>query len=124
MKLEFKELIELMDKNLKKCPFVREKNIETYKKNIIEEANEVMESIEKKDYKNLKEELGDLLWDVITLAHIAEKEGHFKASEIMRSSIEKMKRRKPFLLTDEDVNHEEATKIWLEAKEREKHDRT
>ena len=93
MKDAFDELISAIQRCHEKCPWIKEQTVEKHGKEVLSEAKEVVEAIEKKDYENLKEELGDLLWDTITLALLAEKEGLFKAKEIMDVVISKMKRR-------------------------------
>ncbi len=121
MKDEFEEFIDLIEKNLDKCPWIKNQKLEDCKKEILEEANEIAQAIDNKDYENLKEELGDLLWDVVVTAYIAENKGLFEAKEIMKSVKEKIKRRKPFLLEEnKDISLKEAKRMWVEAKEKEK----
>jgi uncharacterized protein YabN with tetrapyrrole methylase and pyrophosphatase domain len=121
MRSEFEEFIDLIEKNLKRCPWAKDQDIESHKGELLSEAKEVIEAIEKKDYQNLKEELGDLIWDTVMMAYLAEKEGHFKSGEIMKSIKEKIKRRKPYILKEgNNISIEEANKIWNKAKEKEK----
>ena len=120
MKESFDEMLDAMRKNIKHCKWVKEHNVESYAKEIIDEANELKEAIDKKDFENLKEEIGDLLWDLFTLALIAERDNLFNAKEPIRLIIEKMKRRKPYIFTGEDVAIEKAKEIWKKAKENEK----
>ena len=120
MKDEFEEFIDLIEKNLARCPWIKEKNIDSYKDELLSEAKEVVQAIENKDFENLKEELGDLIWDTVMLAHIAEKEGHFKSKEIIQSIKEKIKRRKPYILKENNLSIKEANEIWHRAKEKEK----
>ena len=118
MKDEFEEFIDLIERNLDRCPWIKKKTVEDYKKEILNEAQEVMQA---QNNENLQEELGDLFWDVVVLAYLAEKEGRFKASEIIKTVKEKMKRRKPFLLGEKkELDLEECKKIWYEEKEKEK----
>lgn len=121
MKKEFDEFVDLIEKALDRDPWTKKRNLEISKEEILEEAKEVAEAIDKKDYKNLKEELGDLLWDVVVTAYLAERDGHFKSGEIVKSIKEKMKRRKPFIVGEKrEISREEAKRAWFEAKEKEK----
>ncbi len=120
MKEKFDEMLDAIEKNLTNCPWAKNITAKEYHKEILEEANEVREAWEKKDYENLKEELGDLLWDVIMFTKLCEKEGHFESKQIMESVIQKMKRRKPFIFENRTVSLEEGRKIWNEAKRSEK----
>ncbi len=123
MKNEFPSFIDFIEDNFKKCPWTGSRKIEDFKKEVIDEANEVAKAIDNKDYDNLKEEIGDLLWDTITLAKIAEKEGHFNSEDILKEIKKKINRRKPYLETGEKVTVEEAVEIWKKVKEQEKADK-
>lgn len=114
---QFKELLEAIKKNMIYCPWVKEQNIESYKEEIISEVKEISKAVSEKDYENLKEELGDLLWDTLAMILIAERDGYFKAKEVVNSIIRKMKKRKPYIFEKKQVTMEEATKIWKEAKQ-------
>ena len=82
MKDKFQELIELIEKSLEKDLWFKERNLEEHKKELLSEAKEVVMAIDKKDYTNLKEELGDLLYDVLIASFIAQRDGFFKKEEI------------------------------------------
>lgn len=116
----FRELIDALRKCKSNCPWTRKQTPETYAHQIVGEVEEVMEAIKKGDSQNLKEELGDVLWDVLMVAHLAEDKGLFKVEEIITNVIEKMKRRKPYVFEGKEVTVEEAKRIWVEVKEREK----
>ena len=75
------------------------------------------------DRDNLKEELGDLLWDVVMCALLAERSGHFAAHEVFDGVVAKMRRRKPFVFDGTAVTAEDAKRIWAAAKAREKETR-
>jgi len=122
MRESFDEMLDAMRKNLKHCGWTKERTVEGYVDEIISEANELKEAIEKKDYENLKEEIGDLLWDTFTLALIAERDGLFNAKDSVKSIVEKIKRRKPQIFTGENLTREEALERWKKAKEEEKND--
>lgn len=124
MKESVDEFLDAVDKSVKNCPWTIKQPLQTYVDGVIEEANEIKQAIEKKDYENLKEEIGDLLWDAIILAHLAQRDGHFDTKEVLQSAIKKMKHRKPYIFTGEKVTVEEAQQIWKDAKAEEKNGST
>ncbi|MCX8200150.1 MAG: adenylyltransferase/cytidyltransferase family protein [Candidatus Micrarchaeota archaeon] len=113
-------LFSLAGLNARRCPWCKERTPDEYVKALESEVNEVKDAIAKRDYRNLKEELGDVVWDALVLAHICEKEGLFKGDDVLEGIIRKIERRKPWLASGKKVTIEEAAKIWEEAKRREK----
>ena len=102
------------------CPWTSNQTVESYAQQILGEAQEVQLAVQNKDMENLKEELGDVLWDTLMVAHIAQDAGYFKVEDIMDNVIAKMKRRKPYVFEDRHVPIEEAKKIWYDVKAQEK----
>lgn len=100
----FQELVDIVRRLRVECPWDREQNHDTIKVNTLEEAYEVVEAIDMKDYDELKKELGDLLLHVIFHSLIAEKEGTFKLNEVIDSIKEKLIRRHPHVFGDVEVN--------------------
>ena len=82
----------------------------------------MMQALQKKDYQNLKEELGDVLFDLAHVCFLAEKEGLFTMQDVFETINHKIKRRKPYLLAAEHqlITKEEDRRIRLEVKEMEK----
>ena len=115
------------------CPWDREQTHGSLKAPVIEEAAEVLCGInilEKTgDADNLKEELGDLLLQIVMHAQIAEEEGLFTMDDVIRTVTEKMIRRHPHVFGNEHIdtsgavlnrweeikNQEKAGKEWTEA---------
>ena len=64
------------------CPWDRKQTAESLKKSLLEECNEALEAIDKKDDENLCEELGDVLLVVGMIARIKEEEGKFNISDV------------------------------------------
>ena len=120
MENSFKELIDALKKCKDNCPWTKKQTVESYAHQVADEAQEMMEALEKKDYVNLKEELGDILWDVLMVAHLAEDEGLFKVKGVMDGIVDKIKRRKPYIFEGKNVTIEEARRIWKEVKAKEK----
>ena len=107
------------------CPWDREQTHGSLKAPVIEEAAEVICGIniyEKTgNAENLKEELGDLLLQVVMQAQIAEEEGIFTLDDVVRSINEKMIRRHPHVFGNEKVTGSaEVLANWEEIKKREK----
>ncbi|MBK1650249.1 nucleoside triphosphate pyrophosphohydrolase [Rhabdochromatium marinum] len=79
----------------------------------LEEAYEVAESIELDDMLELREELGDLLYQVAIYARMAEEQGHFDFADVIESIAEKMIRRHPHVFGDATfASEEEARASW------------
>lgn len=105
------------------CPWDKEQTHESIKKNIIEEAYEVVEAIEKKDKDLLKEELGDLLLQVALQSQIAEEAEDFDFEEVAEEIGSKIIRRHPHVFKREEfeaLTPEEVKKLWEQIKNEEK----
>lgn len=95
MKQDFNELVRLMRRLRGKggCAWDREQKISSFTTHLKNESDEVLKAIRKKDYENLKEELGDLLWNIIFISQIAREEGLFDIHDVMAEIREKIIRR-------------------------------
>ena len=107
------------------CPWDREQTHASLKKPCIEEAAEVVCGInileQTGDADNLKEELGDLLLQVVMHARIAEEEGYFTMDDVIQGIIDKMVRRHPHVFGDAVADDSGAVlKKWDEIKKQEK----
>ena len=107
------------------CPWDREQTHASLKKPCIEEAAEVVCGInileQTGDPGNLKEELGDLLLQVVMHARIAEEEGYFTMDDVIQGIIDKMVRRHPHVFGDAVADDSGAVlKKWDEIKKQEK----
>ena len=107
------------------CPWDREQTHATLKAACIEEAAEVVCGInvleETGNPENLKEELGDLLLQIVMHARIAEEEGLFTIDDVIRNVMEKMIRRHPHVFgTAKADTSAEVLKAWDEIKKKEK----
>lgn len=105
---------------LARCPWTTARTVEQYAPELRAEADEVLLAVANRDRANLREELGDLLWDVVICALLAERSGYFAAHEVLDQVVAKMQRRKPFVFDGTEVTEEEAKRIWVTAKAREK----
>jgi MazG family protein len=119
-------LVELMQRLLAEdgCPWDREQSIESLRKYVLEEACEVIDAIDSGDRASLREELGDLLLQVVFLGELARKEGTFGPDDIVQSIVEKLVRRHPHVFSDARVTGSgEVLENWEKIKATEKTDR-
>ena len=125
---EYERLVEIVAKLRGEggCPWDREQTHESLKRHVIEEACEVVAGINRmgktKDAENLKEELGDLLFQVLIQAQIAKEEGLFDMEDVCRVISDKMVNRHPYVFGDAAVP-EDIIRTWEEIKKAEKKDR-
>jgi NTP pyrophosphatase (non-canonical NTP hydrolase) len=105
---------------LARCPWTSAQTAEGYTAQLRSEADEAVLAVANRDHQNFKEELGDLVWDVVMCALLAERSGHFPAHEVFDDVVAKMRRRKPFVFDGTEVTEEEAQRIWMAAKAQEK----
>ncbi len=77
------------------CPWDREQTFDTIRKYTLEEAYEVFDAIERRDFPHLAEELGDLLLQVLFYAEMAANEGHFNIADVLDHLNRKLIRRHP-----------------------------
>ena len=104
------------------CPWDIEQTLESLSPCVVEEAYEVSDAIARKDFENLKEELGDVLLQVIFQAEIANESNLFNFDEIVDSLNKKLIRRHPHVFdgASRPLSAEEQTKRWDKIKAQEK----
>src|ERR1700749_3143609 len=83
------------------CPWDREQTFDTIRKYTLEEAYEVFDAIERRDFAHLSEELGDLLLQVLFYAEMAANEGHFSITDVLDHLNNKLVRRHPHVFGEE-----------------------
>ncbi len=115
-------LLEVMKRLRAGCPWDKVQTFETIAPYTIEEAYEVASAIADKDYQALPGELGDLLFQVVFHARIAEEEGRFDFGAVVEAITAKMIRRHPHVFGDEETRATaEAQKdFWEKLKEGER----
>ena len=89
------------------CEWDTVQTFETIAPYTIEEAYEVADAIQRGDIADLKDELGDLLLQVVFHSRIAEEAGHFALSDVADAISDKMERRHPHVFGDSDGGHEQ-----------------
>jgi len=99
------------------CPWDLEQTFETIAPYTLEEAYEVADAISRKDMNALKDELGDLLFQVVFHAQMAAEQGAFDFADVAEGVSAKMHRRHPHVFDDANVNSAEAqTLAWEQHK--------
>jgi len=123
MAKEFQKLVKLAERLRSKngCPWDKKQTINSMLEHFLEEANEVKSAIKKCDYKNLREELGDLIFTILMIAQIARERRLFNINQVLRDIDKKIRRRHTWVFGKQkarDAKH--ALKMWRENKKREK----
>lgn len=115
------DIMSLLRDKKRGCPWDIKQTFETVAPYTIEEAYEVLDAIVKKDLQSLKDELGDLLLNVVFHSQIAKEEGLFSFEDVVKSSCEKMVRRHPHVFGSVDRNEWANSKgVWEEQKAQER----
>lgn len=105
------------------CPWDAEQTHESLIPNLIEEAHETVDTIQRGDYDHLKEELGDLLLQVIFHSELAEEAGKFNLDQVAQGICDKLVRRHPHVFGESAAGDSDAVlKQWDEIKRGEKGD--
>ena len=123
MKESFEQLVNLTRKLRGEggCPWDKKQTIESMKKSILDEAQEVADAIDNKDMENLQEELGDLLFVIVFISNIAKEEGIFDLKDSLKGIHDKLIRRHPHIFGDKKATTaDEALALFNEAKKLEK----
>lgn len=103
------------------CPWDLGQDFRSIAPYTVEEAFEVADAIERADLTDLKDELGDLLFQVVFHARMAEEAGAFGYDDVVTGICEKMTRRHPHVFADADIaDAEEQTRAWEAHKQQER----
>ena len=106
------------------CPWDLEQDFASIAPYTLEEAYEVVDAIERGDMADLKDELGDLLLQVVFHARMAEEQGAFAFTDVVEAITRKLVRRHPHVFGDaRDLSPEEVKNLWDEIKREEKAER-
>lgn len=127
-KHDFGELLEIVEilRSPDGCEWDRAQDFNSMKKCLINETQEVLVAIDKKDYKNLQEELGDVLLQVVMNSQIAKEQGFFNFNDVVQTLCEKLIRRHPHVFGDieKPTTSEESLKLWKQVKLKEKENKS
>ena len=119
---EFDQLAEIVSKLRKECPWDKEQTHESLSKHLIEEAYELLDALASLDKSessktSLKEELGDLMLQIMLHAKIAEDNNFFNISDVINTLNAKLKARHPHVYGDIELETaEDVEKQWEELK--------
>ncbi|MDF2154128.1 nucleoside triphosphate pyrophosphohydrolase [Vibrio sp. CAU 1672] len=103
------------------CPWDLKQTFDTIVPHTIEETYEVVDAIQNRDWPNLKEELGDLLFQVIFYSQMAKEQGLFDFSDVVETVNEKLTRRHPHVFSEVEFDSEEEISAnWEAEKAKEK----
>lgn len=118
---QLEQIMETLRDPQKGCPWDRKQSFETIVPHTIEETYEVVDAIHNQDWPNLKEELGDLLFQVIFYSQLAKEQGLFDFSQVVETVNEKLTRRHPHVFSEvEFESDEEINANWEVEKAKEK----
>ncbi|MBI5179619.1 MAG: nucleoside triphosphate pyrophosphohydrolase, partial [Nitrospinae bacterium] len=123
MDKKLSDLVAVMDRlrDEKGCPWDLQQTHETLKPYLIEESYEVVEAIESGNPQLLKEELGDLLFQIVFHARLAKERGEFTLDDVIHHVIEKMVRRHPHVFAGHEAKDaEDVLQKWEKIKSGEK----
>ncbi len=122
-KAGFKDLLKLAEilRSEKGCPWDREQTIASMLEFIESEVHEVRVAIENGDHENLREELGDVMFQLIMVAQIAKENKYFDMDDVIKDIDIKIRDRHTWVFGDDNVETaEEAIALWRKNKAKEK----
>ena len=105
------------------CPWDLRQTSLSIAPHTLDETHEVIDAIERGDIDNLREELGDLLFNIVFHARIAEEQGHFDFDDVAQGIADKMRRRHPHVFgedRDREFSDAELAQQWQAMKQQEK----
>lgn len=100
----FSELLNIMKKLRQECPWDKKQTAESLRQYLLEETYEVIESIDKQDWKELGKELGDLLLQIVFQSAIAKENGYFDIEDVIENINNKLIERHPHVFADKKVD--------------------
>jgi MazG family protein len=117
---EFSSLVRIMQILRKECPWDREQTHESLKDLMVEEVYEAIDAIDRKDFDDLRKELGDILLHVVFHAEMGSEHARFDIGDVIYGIQEKLIRRHPHVFADTKVSGtSEVLKNWEQIKKSE-----
>ena len=101
---EFARLVDIMRRLRTDCPWDRSQTHSTLRTYLLEEAYEVLHALDTEHFDDLREELGDLLLQIVFHAEIAEEAGRFDMADVARGVCDKLVRRHPHVFGDKEAH--------------------
>ncbi len=119
--IKFSELVKIIERLRKECPWDREQTNESIKNNLIEEAYELFEALEEDDNHKIIEELGDVLLQVIFHSVIKNQKGEFSILNVIDNLIDKLIKRHPHVFGNSVANTQsEVLASWDKIKQKDR----
>jgi XTP/dITP diphosphohydrolase len=113
----FEKLVNIMDDLREKCPWDKKQTIQSLRQMTVEETYELTDAITENDWKNIKEELGDLLLHIVFYSKIATEENHFTIQDVIEGISKKLIDRHPHIYGDVKVeNDDDVKRNWEQLK--------
>ncbi len=106
----FLRLVKIMDELREQCPWDRKQTIHTLRSMTIEETYELVDSIDREDWKGIREELGDLLLHLLFYSKIGSEQNRFQLEDVINGICDKLVLRHPHIYGDVKVADEEEVK--------------
>ncbi len=114
---EFSRLVDIMHRLRAECPWDREQTHASLRAYLLEEAYEVLHALDEGRYDELREELGDLMLQVVFHAEIAREDGRFDIADVLHEINEKLVRRHPHVFADAEAHDAETVlRRWASIK--------
>lgn len=113
----FKRLLKIMDELREKCPWDRKQTIQSLRNLTIEEVYELADAITSENWKDIKEELGDIMLHMVFYSKIASEKNYFNIEDVLNDVCDKLIKRHPHIYGDITVSGEdEVKKNWEQLK--------
>ena len=114
--MNFEELVNIVARlrSPEGCPWDREQTRESLKQYLVEEFYELIDTLEENDDKGMKEELGDLLFQIVLQSQISKEENKFDIHDVVDGIVRKMMRRHPHVFGDKDLKTSGDVEVWWE----------
>ena len=120
--IAFARILKVMDELREQCPWDKKQTIESLRHLTIEETYELADAILKKDYSEIKKELGDVLLHIVFYARIASETNEFDIADVINALCDKLITRHPHIYGDVKVENEQQVKEnWEKIKLKEGH---
>jgi tetrapyrrole methylase family protein/MazG family protein len=101
------------------CPWDKKQTVKSMMKYLQNEVDEIKEAVEKEDFENLAEEIGDVFFQIIMINQIAKEAGHFDMDKILSTIEHKIISRHTWVFGDDKVETaEEARELWKKNKQK------
>lgn len=124
-KFKFEDVLKIMEKLREKCPWDKKQTNESILRYLREETEEFIKEVKEKNYEGMKEELGDILWQVVFHSQILKEKNIFTIDDVIDCVCKKMIRRHPHVFGNKKVKDEkEVIENWEKIKKKEKETKT